>query len=32
MLLDTDEDRYLIPDVRELSPRDRQMFQRYIYW
>lgn len=32
MLLDTDENCYLIPDVEALSARERAMFERYIYW
>ena len=32
MLLDLDENRYLVPDVRKLPPRERNDFQRYIYW
>ncbi len=32
MLLDTDDNRYLIRDVRKLAPRERQLFERYIYW
>ncbi len=32
MLLDTDENRYLIPDVQKLPERERRLFQRYIYW
>lgn len=32
MLLDTEDNRYLIPDVVELAPRQRNLFQRHIYW
>ena len=32
MLLDVDENRYLVPDVTALPPRERQLFERYIYW
>ncbi|MBK9120116.1 MAG: DUF1854 domain-containing protein [Phycisphaerales bacterium] len=32
MLLDTDENRYLIPDVMKLPTHERHLFQRYIYW
>ncbi len=32
MLLDTDENRYLVPDVGELPPGQRSLFQRYVYW
>jgi hypothetical protein len=32
ILLDVNENRYLIPDVAALTPRERSDFQRYIYW
>ena len=32
MLLDLDDNRYLVPDVETLSPRERELFQRYVYW
>ena len=32
MLLDTDENRYLIPDVQALPERDRRLLLRHIYW
>lgn len=32
MLLDTEENRYLIPDVNALPDADRALFQRFIYW
>lgn len=32
MLLDTDENRYLIPDVEALSLSERRAFRRYVYW
>ncbi len=32
MLLDVDENRYLIPDVADLPEPDRSLFERYIYW
>ncbi len=32
MLLDTDENRYVIPDLRALSADERKRFTRYIYW
>jgi ATP-binding cassette subfamily B protein len=32
MLLDTEENRYLIPDVNALADADRALFQRFIYW
>jgi ATP-binding cassette subfamily B protein len=32
MLLDTDENRYLVPDVAALPERQRNAFQRFVYW
>ena len=32
MLLDVDENRYLIPDVAALPDSERNLFERYIYW
>jgi len=32
ILLDTDENRYLIPDVEALPHAERNRFRRYIYW
>ena len=32
MLIDTDENRYLVPDVEALPERDRRVFRRYVYW
>jgi len=32
LLIDTDENRYLIPDVQKLSESERSLFLRYIYW
>lgn len=32
MLLDTEENRFLIRDVATLPERERRMFQRFIYW
>lgn len=32
LLIDTDENRYLIPDVQKLSETERRLFLRYIYW
>jgi hypothetical protein len=32
ILLDLEENRYLIPDVSALPQRDRRLFERYIYW
>ena len=32
ILIDTDQNRYLIPDMEKLQPDQRRDFQRYIYW
>jgi ATP-binding cassette, subfamily B, bacterial len=32
VLLDLDDNRYLVPDVQSLPPRERDLFQRYVYW
>jgi ATP-binding cassette subfamily B protein len=32
LLIDTDENRYLIPDIQKLSDSEKRMFLRYIYW
>ena len=32
ILLDVDDNRYLIPDVKALSDHERNEFVRYIYW
>lgn len=32
ILLDVDQNRYLIPDVKNLDPHERSEFERYIYW
>ena len=32
VLLDVDDNRFLVPDVDELPQRERDLFQRYIYW
>ncbi|MCC7146920.1 MAG: DUF1854 domain-containing protein [Phycisphaeraceae bacterium] len=32
LLLDIDENRYLVPNIDELPERDRRLFTRYIYW
>lgn len=32
LLFDTDENRYVIPDIDALSPRERRMLSRYVYW
>jgi hypothetical protein len=32
LLIDIFEDRYIIPDVQELTPIERNMFTKFIYW
>ncbi|MCI0334421.1 MAG: DUF1854 domain-containing protein [Planctomycetes bacterium] len=32
VLLDLDDNRYLVPDVEALPQRERDLFQRYVYW
>lgn len=32
ILIDVDDNRYLIPDLDKLTPKERSDFQRYIYW
>jgi hypothetical protein len=32
VLIDVDDNRYLIPDLDSLATRERDEFQRYIYW
>ncbi len=32
VLLDLDDNRFLVPDVEVLPPRERDLFQRYVYW
>jgi hypothetical protein len=32
VLIDVDDNRYLIGDLDELPPKERAEFQRYIYW
>lgn len=32
MLLDVDENRFLAPDTTAFSPRERMLFERFIYW
>jgi len=32
ILIDVDDNRYLIPDLDALDPKQRSDFQRYIYW
>jgi hypothetical protein len=32
MILDIEENRYVIPDVQRLAEADRRLFERYVYW
>jgi hypothetical protein len=32
VLIDVDDNRYLLQDLDALSPRERADFQRFIYW
>jgi ATP-binding cassette subfamily B protein len=32
ILLDLDDNRYIVPDVETLADNERDLFQRYIYW
>ncbi len=32
ILIDVEENRYLVRDVDRLSDRERELFQRYVYW
>jgi len=32
ILIDVDNNRYLVPDLRKLAARELSEFQRYIYW
>ncbi len=32
ILLDVFDDRYIIPDLRDLPPVERELFKRFIYW
>jgi len=32
ILLDVDQNRYLIPDINNLDPHEKSEFERYIYW
>jgi ATP-binding cassette subfamily B protein len=32
VLLDLDDNRFLVPDVEALPPRERDLFQQYVYW
>jgi ATP-binding cassette, subfamily B, bacterial len=32
LLIDTEENRYLVPSVSSLNPADQEKFERYVYW
>ena len=32
MLVDTEENRWVIPRLDDLPPADREQFLRYVYW
>ena len=32
VLLDVEDNRFLVPDVDELPQRERELLQRYVYW
>jgi hypothetical protein len=32
VLIDAEDNRFLVPDVEALPARDREIFDRYIYW
>jgi len=32
VLIDLEENRYLIPNIKELSNQEQARFRRYIYW
>jgi ATP-binding cassette subfamily B protein len=32
ILLDLDDNRYLVPDVESLPPKEQELFLRYVYW
>jgi hypothetical protein len=32
MLIDTEENRWVIPRLDDLPPADRERFLRYVYW
>ncbi len=32
VLLDLDDNRYLVPDVEALPPKEQDLFLRYVYW
>ncbi len=32
LLMDTEENRYVVPDIEALPPADRERFLQYVYW
>ena len=32
LLIDTDDNRHIIPDISTLSPADQEVFLQYVYW
>lgn len=32
LLMDTEENRYWVPDIEALPPQDRERFLQYVYW
>ena len=32
VLLDLDDNRFLVPDVEALPPKEQELFLRYVYW
>jgi hypothetical protein len=32
VLLDLDDNRFLVPDVEALPPKEQDLFLRYVYW
>ncbi len=32
LLMDTEENRYVVPDIEALPPPDRERFLQYVYW
>jgi hypothetical protein len=32
LLIDTEENRFLVRDLREFSPAQQELFLQYVYW
>lgn len=32
LLIDTNDNRYVVPDISELPPREAELFEQYVYW